>query len=91
VFRADRLEGDLARPGASEVILHGKMEILGEPHEIGIPLDIMIEDGHFTANGTFEIPYVAWGLEDPSTFVLRVAKVVEVTIDAEGSVAVIDE
>jgi polyisoprenoid-binding protein YceI len=91
VFRADHFEGDLALSGASDVVLHGKIEILGEPHEIGIPLDIIINDGQFTASGTFEIPYVEWGIKDPSTFILRVAKVVEVNIEAEGTIAVVDQ
>jgi polyisoprenoid-binding protein YceI len=91
VFKPDRLEGELALLGTHDVILHGSMEILGESHEIGIPLTISIDDARFSANGAFEIPYVEWGLEDPSTFVLRVAKVVVVTIEAEGTIEIIEE
>ncbi len=90
LLRPTRLEGSLAQPGTSDVVLHGEMEILGQAHDIAIPLHIEIEAGRFRANGSFEVPYVEWGLEDPSTFVLRVAKVVEITIEAEGSIVVTD-
>ena len=50
-----------------------------------------IADGRFTASTEFEIPYVEWGLDDPSTFVLRVAKEVQVMIEAEGTIVVTDE
>ena len=88
VLRTRRLEGELAQQGASDVTLHGAIEILGQSHEIGVPLHIEIDGGHFTANFEFEIPYVDWGLEDPSTFVLRVAKDVQVTVEAAGTVVV---
>ncbi|MBD3854499.1 MAG: MBL fold metallo-hydrolase, partial [Acidobacteria bacterium] len=86
-----RLEGDLTLEGMSEVTLHGKMEILGQSHEISIPLRIQINGGRFTAGAEFEIPYVEWGLDDPSTFVLRVAKEVQVMIEAAGTIVVTDE
>lgn len=38
----------------------------------------------------FEIPYVEWGLDDPSTFILRVAKEVRVTIETAGTIIVVD-
>lgn len=88
VLRTDRLEGELAQQGASDVTLHGAIEILGQSHEISVPLHIEIDSGHFTANLEFQVPYVNWGLEDPSTFVLRVAKDVQVTVEAAGSVVV---
>jgi hypothetical protein len=88
VLRAQRLEGELALHGTSDVTLYGEMEILGQSHEIAVPLRIQIDGERFTAKTEFEIPYVEWGLEDPSTFVLRVAKVVEVTVTAEGSIVV---
>jgi polyisoprenoid-binding protein YceI len=86
VLRTHRLEGELAQQGASDVILHGEIEILGQSHEINISLHLEIDGGRFTATFEFELPYVDWGLEDPSTFVLRVAKVVEVTVIAGGTV-----
>jgi len=86
VLRAQRLEGELARHGTSDVTLYGEIEILGKSHEIAIPFQIQIEGERFTAKIEFEIPYVEWGLEDPSTFVLRVAKVVEVSVKAEGTI-----
>ena len=86
VLRPHRLDGDLPTAGASDVTLHGDMVVLGQPHEVQIPLHIEIVDGRFTAAADFEVPYVEWGLEDPSTFVLRVAKLVEVKVAAKGSI-----
>ena len=90
VLRTSRLEGELAQQGASDVTLHGEIEILGRSHQIGIPSHIEIDGGHFTAGFEFEIPYVDWGLNDPSTFVLRVAKVVQVTVEAAGTIVIIE-
>ena len=39
------------------------------------------------ATGKLVVPYVAWGMHDPSVFVLRVAKVVEVSFTAVGALA----
>ena len=91
VLRTRRLDGELALQGVSDVTLHGAIEILGQSHEIGVPAHIEIAGDHFTASMEFEIPYVGWGLEDPSTFVLRVAKEVQLTVEAAGTVVVIDE
>jgi polyisoprenoid-binding protein YceI len=90
VLRIRRLEGSLALEGASEVTLRGEIEILGSSHEVAIPLHIEIGDGRFTAEGGFEIPYVEWGLDDPSTFILKVAKEVRVTIETAGTIIVVD-
>jgi polyisoprenoid-binding protein YceI len=90
VLRALRLEGELALQGASDVTLHCEIEILGQAHEIGIPSHIEIDGGHFTASFEFEVPYVDWGIEDPSTFVLRVAKIVQVKVEAVGTIVMID-
>jgi polyisoprenoid-binding protein YceI len=91
VLRAQRLEGELAQQGASDVTLHGEIEILGRTHQIGIPSHVEIDGGRFTASLEFEIPYVDWGLKDPSTFVLRVAKAVEITVSAKGTVGDADK
>jgi len=53
-------------------------------------IEAEIVGGDFTAHGQFDIPYVEWGLKDPSTFILRVAKEVQVTIETEGTIVVAD-
>jgi len=90
VLRIRSLEGNLALEGVSEVTLRGEIEILGQPHEIAIQLQVEIGGEDFTAHAEFEIPYVEWGLKDPSTFILRVAKEVQVRIEAAGTIAVTD-
>jgi polyisoprenoid-binding protein YceI len=85
ILQARRLEGEVARHGTSDVILHGAIQILGRPHDVRIPLHIEVDGDRFAASIEFDLPYVEWGLEDPSTFVLRVAKTVRVKVAAGGS------
>jgi len=80
VFRPDRVEGKVALEGASQVQLHGMFTIHGAEHEITIPLEVEAADGQFTANGRFVVPYVKWGMKNPSTLVLRVSDKVQIEI-----------
>jgi hypothetical protein len=37
------------------------------------------------ATGSFSVPYVEWGMKNPSKPFLRVGKAVEVSVDAKGT------
>jgi polyisoprenoid-binding protein YceI len=78
VFTAERFEGELDLAGTSEVTLTGVMQIIGVEHPLTIPVAVSMVDG--TARAEFSVPYVEWGLKDPSTFVLRVGKEVPITV-----------
>ena len=80
VFRPDRVEGKVASQGNSQVQLHGMFAIHGAEHEITVPVDVQAADGQFTASAHFFIPYVKWGMKNPSTLLLRVSDKVELTI-----------
>jgi polyisoprenoid-binding protein YceI len=80
VFRPDRVEGKVASPGPSQVRLHGTFEIHGQQHEVALPLEVNAAEGQFTATGTFPVPYVKWGMKNPSTLFLRVNDTVQITI-----------
>lgn len=83
-IRAESIEGSLEMEGTSEVVLVGTMELIGASHPIRVPMTITMNGETASVEASFTVPYVDWGLEDPSTFVLRVAKEVAVTIHAEG-------
>ena len=80
VFRPDRVTGKVALEGKSEVELHGMFNIHGAEHEMTLPLQVVATGGQYAATGTFKVPYVKWGMKDPSTLMLRVSDTVEITI-----------
>jgi polyisoprenoid-binding protein YceI len=82
VFRPDGVEGQVAAVGASTVQLHGIFAIHGAEHEVTIPVRVEMSTGHCTATSHFAVPYVKWGMKNPSTFVLRVDQSVNIDIQA---------
>jgi len=86
VFEPERLE--VARRGAEEarVTLHGQVEIRGLRKPLEIPADVTRAGDELRIQADFQVPYVAWGLPDPSVFVLKVAPEVSVHLDVRGVV-----
>ncbi|HMJ22836.1 MAG TPA: YceI family protein [Terriglobales bacterium] len=84
VFRPDRVEGRFAALGASTVQVHGIFVIHGAEHEITIPVRVQMDAGYWTITSHFTLPYVEWGMKNPSTFVLRVDPSVDIDIQASG-------
>jgi polyisoprenoid-binding protein YceI len=80
VFRPDRVEGKVAPRGASKVALHGTFSIHGAEHDITLPVEVEAADGQYTATMAFAVPYVQWGMKNPSTLFLRVSDKVEINI-----------
>ena len=84
VFRPDRAQGKLTVPGDSNVQVHGTFGIHGSEHEITVPVAVKLAADHWQASAHFEIPYVAWGLKNPSVLLLRVGNTVDIDLHAEG-------
>lgn len=74
VFTPDRVQGQVGEH--SEVELHGMFKIHGGEHELTLHVKV---EGH-QASTHFSIPYVEWGMKDPSNFLLKVGKTVEVEV-----------
>jgi polyisoprenoid-binding protein YceI len=87
VFSPDRVKGRLAPSGESQVEVHGSLLIHGGEHEMTIPVSVNVQTDLVTAKAKFAVPYVAWGMKDPSNFVLRVDKTVDVEVVLTGTVA----
>lgn len=85
VFHPRRFTGELARAGASDIELAGELEIHGSRHPLTMPARVEIDGGRLSTHATFPVPYVEWGMERPGMLFLKVAPVVEVTVDAAGT------
>lgn len=88
VYTVRRVTGTLNPAGKSEMQLHGTLEM----HGVSRPLDLLatadVAGGRVTAEGALTLPYLDWGMSDPSFFVLRVEKQVHVTLEAVGRLSV---
>lgn len=87
VFRPDHL--DVARRDATraEVSLQGTLELHGARKPLALPASLTARGDRLAIECRFRLPYVDWGVPDPSTLLLRVARFVDVTVEAEGSLA----
>ena len=84
-FTVQSMQGSLSTTGNSEVKLAGVMSIHGSEHPLTVAVPVQIHDGQVTADVHFVVPYVQWGMKDPSTFVLRVGKEVEIVAHMVGA------
>jgi len=85
VFRPDRIEGKTARQGISIVQVHGVFVLHGSEHEMTVPVQAELNADHWTASSKFDVPFVDWGLKNPSTFLLKVNHAVEIELELKGS------
>jgi polyisoprenoid-binding protein YceI len=84
-FRPDRAEGKVSEPGSSTVQVHGVFAIHGTQHELTAPVTVKLAADHWEVSAHFQVPYVQWGLKNPSVLLLRVGDTVEIDLHAEGS------
>jgi polyisoprenoid-binding protein YceI len=87
VFRPDRVDGQIPKQGAGTIRVHGQFELHGQSHELTLPVEVDVEDRQIGAKTHFPVPYIAWGLKNPSTFILRVNEKVDIDLTATGRIA----
>lgn len=84
-FTLQAAQGSLPANGSSEIQLSGVMTLHGGDHPMTVTAPVRISNGEASADVQFAIPYVEWGMKDPSTFLLRVGKKVDIVVHAVGS------
>jgi polyisoprenoid-binding protein YceI len=85
-FHPEKIVGAL-KPGATQTVAaDGAFNIHGADHPLHVQIQVQLDGSHATATTRFSVPYVAWGMKDPSGFLLRVGKEVEIEIVAHGTV-----
>ena len=84
-FRPNRITGSFAPTGTSQLVLAGVLSLHGVEHSMTLPVRVTIAGDTVSAETVFEIPYVAWGLRNPSLLFLRVAPIAAVSLRTEAS------
>lgn len=86
VFTPSRIMGTVAADGPSKVEVAGTFRLHGQDHEVTLPIDVTAEGQKLRMAIHYVIPYVQWGLKNPSNFFLRASDKVEVEIHAAGRI-----
>jgi polyisoprenoid-binding protein YceI len=79
-FTPKQVIGEFARQGNSQVHMQGTFRLHGVDHEITLVVPAQVNGSQITLQTQFVVPFVRWGLKDPSTFILRVNKEVQMSI-----------
>lgn len=86
-FQPQSYTGTIAPTGDSTIQVSGIFTLHGMPHDLTVPMQVHADGQNLTAKGSFVVPYVKWGLKDPSIFVLKVAKEVHIDLNLVGTVS----
>ena len=84
IFTPTRLSGKVELSGDSSVQLDGIFQLHGTDHPMTLTLPVQAQGTTLRARTHMVIPYIAWGLKNPNTFLLHVSDKVEVDITAVG-------
>jgi polyisoprenoid-binding protein YceI len=87
IFRPERVEGKVAASGPSDVKLYGVFSIHGRDHELTALVHAELAGEHWKGTAKFDVPYVDWGIKDPSNFLLKVKHVVNVDLELTGQMS----
>lgn len=87
VFRPSKIVGSLALAGDSTVQVEGLLRLHGTDHPLTLTMPVQISGGRVTASTRFTVPYVSWGLKNPSTLFLHVSDKVELQVTTSGRIA----
>jgi hypothetical protein len=81
------------KPGETtqQVQAQGTFNIHGADHAMEVPVKVDTAGNTVTATTHFSVPYVAWGMKNPSKLLLRVSKQVEIEVIAKGTIKQVEK
>jgi polyisoprenoid-binding protein YceI len=83
-FAPTHVQGPIAPQGKSQVQLQGIIGLHGREQNITVQVGVQIAGNEWSGETNFPVPYVKWGLKNPSTLFLRVKDTVDLTVRAAG-------
>jgi len=86
-FTPKAYNGTIAASGDSTIQVSGVFILLGTAHDLTIPMQIHIDGSKATAKAQFVIPYVQWGLKNPSFMFWKAENDVAIDLNLVGQVS----
>jgi polyisoprenoid-binding protein YceI len=86
-FSPNKISGEFHRQGESTMQVSGVLRLHGSDHPVTVTVPVQVHGDVLTATTHIVIPYVAWGLKNPSTFILRVSDRLEIDVKTTGQLA----
>ena len=86
-FAPKTYSGTLAPSGDSSIQVTGIFTLLGTPHEITVPVEMHLDGGSATAKAHFVVPYVQWGLKNPTFLFWKADNNVAIDLDLVGAIS----
>jgi len=86
-FEPKTYAGAIAPSGDSNIQVRGIFTLLGTPHEITIPMLVHLDGANATAKAHFVVPYVQWGLKNPSFLIWKADNDVAIDLNLAGTIS----
>ena len=86
-FEPKTYAGAFAASGDSNIQVTGIFTLLGTPHEITVPMLVHLDGANATAKTHFVVPYVNWGLKNPSFLVWKADNDVAIDLNLRGTIS----
>src|ERR1700761_3352522 len=83
-FEPKSYTGAIAPSGDSAIKVTGVFPLLGTPHENTIPMAVHLDSTTATAKAHFIVPYVQWGLKNPSFLIWKADNDVAIDLSLIG-------
>ena len=86
-FAPKTYTGTITPSGDSTIQVSGVFTLLGNPHDLTIPMQVHMDGSKATARAQFVVPYVQWGLKNPSFMFWKAENDVSIDLNLVGQVS----
>jgi polyisoprenoid-binding protein YceI len=86
-FEPKTYNGAIAPSGDSTIQVTGIFTLLGTPHQITVPMQVHLDGASATAKAQFVVPYIQWGLKDPSYLIWKADHDVAIDLNLVGKIS----
>ena len=84
-FRPTQIDGQVSLASPSDFKVKGIVNLHGTDHEVVAVVHSEFAGDRWKGTAKFDIPYIKWGIKDPSNFLLKVKPVVNIEFDMAGT------